>query len=217
MARKYLMTWDGEPNFRWQKMRQGQWYRVSCEALGLPRAHWTKELSYQAANDWWTKQNQPSPLSQTMRDTVGSIPVDRLKTMVEQGEVAKAILAADGNVDELLADVDGLVADVLTDNWDDQHRMNILGKIGEKIGTVGPQAFRLEMNAKRFLELELAKKNKPRTFGELSESITNIIRTRYDGQALLWPEMDVRRIDKTTVQNFYLFLRNLHFLRKTKE
>jgi integrase len=71
-----------------------------------------------------------------------------------------------------------------------------------------PQTYALEPNSKRFLELERAKNNKPRTYGELSESITAIIRTTFKGQAILAPTMDVRKIDKTTVENIYLFLRN---------
>lgn len=56
MPRKYRMSWEGAPHFRWVKMHKGKRHRVSCDALKLPRASWTKELSYQAANDWWAKK-----------------------------------------------------------------------------------------------------------------------------------------------------------------
>ena len=55
MGRKYLMSWDGSPNFRWVKMYRGVRYRVSCADLGLAEQLWTKEDSYQLANQWWQR------------------------------------------------------------------------------------------------------------------------------------------------------------------
>jgi hypothetical protein len=34
MARLYLMSWEGHPNYRWYKMHKGVRYRVTCEQLG---------------------------------------------------------------------------------------------------------------------------------------------------------------------------------------
>ena len=54
MPRKYLMSWEAHPQYRWIKMYKGKRYRVSCERkLKRPR---TKEESYLAANDWWERQ-----------------------------------------------------------------------------------------------------------------------------------------------------------------
>ncbi len=53
MGRKFSMSWEGSPNYRWVKMFRGHRYRVSCDDLKSPR---TKEGSYQAANDWWQSQ-----------------------------------------------------------------------------------------------------------------------------------------------------------------
>ena len=50
MPRKFLMSWEGPPNFRWVKMYRGVRHRISCDALNAPH---TKEGSYQAANAWW--------------------------------------------------------------------------------------------------------------------------------------------------------------------
>jgi integrase len=61
MARKYLMSWEGHPYYRWVKMHKKTRYRVSCDDLNAPR---TKEGSYQQANDWWLKKLatlQPAP------------------------------------------------------------------------------------------------------------------------------------------------------------
>ena len=56
MPRMYAMSWEGEPHCRWVKMHKGDRYRVSCADLHLPRADWTKDASYQAANAWWEGQ-----------------------------------------------------------------------------------------------------------------------------------------------------------------
>ncbi len=47
------MSWEGKPYYRWVKMFKGVRYRLTCEALGLRRDGWTKEDSWQAANQWW--------------------------------------------------------------------------------------------------------------------------------------------------------------------
>jgi integrase len=56
MPRKFQMSWEGPPAYRWVKMYRGQRYRIACADLHLPKEKWTKELSYQAANDWWFTQ-----------------------------------------------------------------------------------------------------------------------------------------------------------------
>src|SRR5690349_5508451 len=53
MPRDYLMSWEGAPNFRWVKMRNGVRYKVTCTELKAPR---TKEGSAAAANAWWRKK-----------------------------------------------------------------------------------------------------------------------------------------------------------------
>jgi hypothetical protein len=56
MPRKFELSWEGHPAYRWVKMYKGDRYRISCADLGIPQARWTKEDSYQAANAWWTKK-----------------------------------------------------------------------------------------------------------------------------------------------------------------
>jgi integrase len=58
MARTTLMSWEGDPCYRWVKMYRGRRYRISCHDLGVPRSQWTKEGSYQAANLWWRAKEQ---------------------------------------------------------------------------------------------------------------------------------------------------------------
>jgi integrase len=52
MPRKYELSWDAK-NRRWLKEYRGKKYSVSCRQLYVPE---TKEASYQAANDWWTRK-----------------------------------------------------------------------------------------------------------------------------------------------------------------
>jgi integrase len=53
MPRKYEMSWEPEPAYRWVKMYKGTRYRVSCADLGVARARWSKDESYREANAWW--------------------------------------------------------------------------------------------------------------------------------------------------------------------
>jgi integrase len=50
------MSWEGEPHFRWTKMLKGDRYKVTCAELGVARINWTKDGSYQEANEWWLSQ-----------------------------------------------------------------------------------------------------------------------------------------------------------------
>jgi hypothetical protein len=54
MAKRYLMSWDGAPYFRWNKMYRGTRYRVTCQELGAML--FTQEGSYKLANAWWEKK-----------------------------------------------------------------------------------------------------------------------------------------------------------------
>lgn len=56
MPANFEMSWEGEPHFRWVRMHSGTRHRVKCRDLGLPESKWTKQDSYQAANEWWVKK-----------------------------------------------------------------------------------------------------------------------------------------------------------------
>lgn len=56
MPAKFLMSWEGKPQFRWVKQKNGVKYRVSCAELKLTSEKWTKEESYPYANEWWRKK-----------------------------------------------------------------------------------------------------------------------------------------------------------------
>ena len=218
------MSWEGAPHFRWVKMFQGQRYRVRCEELGLAAHHWTKEASYQAANEWWEKKladlSGPDPLQAAYDSSLGSVSLEEMQRTIAEAELYQAVLFQKRNHpprDQLAPEsIDGILAlgldldpeELETGSLSPDRRFELLGKVGNMIGKpAAPMTYQLKANSKRFLELERAKNRKPRTYGELSESIEAIITTKYKGNAILYPEMDVRKIDKTTVENFYLFLR----------
>ena len=52
MPRTYEMSWE-QSKVRWVKMFKGQRYTIACATLGVPG---TKDGSYQAANEWWTRK-----------------------------------------------------------------------------------------------------------------------------------------------------------------
>lgn len=56
MPRKYLMSWEGNPAFRWKKEFRKKIYRVTCRELGFAENLWLKDATYQSANEWWIKK-----------------------------------------------------------------------------------------------------------------------------------------------------------------
>ena len=54
MPRKFEMSWEGKPAFRWVKMYKGTRHRVSC--ADLKAMVWTEEATYRLANEWWTRK-----------------------------------------------------------------------------------------------------------------------------------------------------------------
>jgi integrase len=137
MARKYEMSWEGAPAFRWVKMYRGTRYRVSCQDLGS--LAWTAEGSYRLANEWWRRKKAeidgPTPLQRAVGALAG-IDVARLKADVERGEAARAILAAALPVrhddreaaDEVIGGLLGL--DFVDDLGEgDTRRVELLGEI----------------------------------------------------------------------------------------
>ena len=201
MARKYLMAWEPTPH-RWAKMHKGQRYYINCADLGLPESLWTKEASYQAANEWWlkqvgTKKNEPGTpeaMNTVLEATLGKPIENKLDE-----SMALANLMDDWNT--MPADLRKKVAMMILGKDRLEQIEHETTKVLEAAAI--DKTYRLEANVRQFLELEQAKKRKPRTFGELSASINAIIKT--DG--VLYPSMDVRTINEKTVQDFYLFLR----------
>jgi len=107
MPRSYLMTWEPGPR-RWRKVYKGKTYTVSCRDLKVPQ---TKDISYQAANAWWTAKRaeidrSPSPPPVRHHDWAISKLEKRLEWCLANGEqhlaggirAAIALLIQDGKL-----------------------------------------------------------------------------------------------------------------------
>ena len=79
----------------------------------------------------------------------------------------------------------------------------------------------LDMQARRFLELQKARAKKPETWGELREYVLKIIDTTVKlkdrDKVILHPAMDVRKITEQTVTDYYLALQAGSYTPGTKK
>lgn len=202
MGRQFAMTWEGPPAFRWVKMYRGSRYRISCDELGVER---TKEGSYVAANVWWAAKvaelAAPDPVTRTFQATLGSVPVDKLKELIERGQIARSILTAlpldEGKVDAAI--VDAVIGIGPLEN--DQKRVEYLAKLGAKLGERVEIDHTLEHLAEKFLAVEQTDM-KPLSYRELRLYIKNL----YHLEGLLSAGMDVRQINEGLVEKVFLHL-----------
>lgn len=97
MPRTFYMTWE-KSQTRWRKMHKGKIYFVSCDNLLLPTACWTKELSYRAANDWWSRKRaelegiQLDSVSSALLNTLRSINPRTLHETIEKGDMSRLLV-----------------------------------------------------------------------------------------------------------------------------
>ena len=224
MGRKYLMSWDGEPNFRWRKMVDGKRSpenAVTCEELGLPRSLWTKELSYQAANAWWLKReaelNKPDPVAEAYNHTLGGIPIAKMKEIIEQAAIYKAMIAA--GPDAFEGEVSGETVDEIIGigPLEDSRRIELLGVLGDKVGAASvPVSYRLKHHVEKILDSERARVSsgdvKPETYGEFDVYLHRLMVI-----CEILPEtLDVRTINEDTVEDFNNWLRRKHWVKTTR-
>lgn len=101
MPYRQPMNWEGAPNFRWRKFHKGNWYRVHCKDLGLPKTLWTEEGSRSAANEWWDRQmseleavEKPvlDPVNQQLAAILEGNSLGDLRRLAHQGKEADRIL-----------------------------------------------------------------------------------------------------------------------------
>lgn len=99
MPANFEMSWEGEPHFRWVRMHKGTRYRVKCRDLGLPESKWTKQDSYQAANEWWVKKRAeldaiPVPDNDPRKPTLDAIAYYLKHALPEEVPAFQAARAA---------------------------------------------------------------------------------------------------------------------------
>ena len=221
MPKKYQMSWEGSPAFRWVKMFKGKRHKVSCKELGMPK---TKIESYQAANDWWSK-------------TVAELTVRKYEP--EQAEkLANLKIKMDyaaNNAPELLADLKATEkqiqeslpsdADLISDDHDTiQENLQIAEMVGITVPedtdpTVIQQLFgerrvwqdRLKNHSTTVNNktvgyqlgefIEENSRKKPQTFGEIQQYLDMTLDTP------IWSrETSIDTIDTETVRRFIKWL-----------
>lgn len=222
MPRKYLMTWEGSPNYRWSKMYKGTRYRVSCDDLRAPR---TKEGSYLRANDWWLKKlaqldvQRIDPERQEILDAIQTkldYAANHAPELVEElqatreaalTEVPGEIVASDADVIRDNMEIARMVGVVIPEDLDPEFAQQWFGdrrlwqerlknhRTTETNRTVG---FQLE----KFLE-EVKLSQKPKTFLEFSSYLRSTL-----GTDVWTAETSVDNVDEQTISRHYHWLAN---------
>jgi integrase len=203
--RKYLMTWEGKPAFRWKKMSKGVVYRVTCQELGLPAAMWTQEASYQLANEWWKNKT-----TDHVESALQTLPTDaELDEIIARGQEARNA--------KILRNLANQFRDDPRQNPDDSQWIETAHAVAGRLGGLTPPDFKLSVQVDRFLALQRKRPTTADTYGELRETVramigmplaidTREVRRGNLCGAGLKPDMDVRTITEKTVTDYYLHL-----------
>ncbi len=178
-----MMSWEGHPHFRWVKMHKGVRYRVTCADLGLPESQWTKNDSYQPANDWWTAKLATLPGK--VREYIDFVS-EKVQVEADLDRINRQIATIDTQID-LLQKLGPVVPG----------QTEALEKQVAVVGVPTPSTS-LQFHADRFLELERARIRKASTYGELREYLMRIKRHL---------PADVSEINENTISSYYLTLR----------
>ncbi len=188
MARKFLMSWEGEPYFRWVKMHKGVRYRIGCKDLGA--AVFTRDGSYQLANEWW-------------RQKLAEIDAPRRKLLDRLEAKAEEVARIDAEVAmQLLGQEFG---ERLTDDEARERAVKKVRQVSARINAALSEPvhadFALSTQVERFLAVERARGAKPGTYGDVAYYSRKI------GQCPSLNAGDVRTITTGTVTDYYAWLR----------
>jgi site-specific recombinase XerD len=198
MGRKYLMSWEGKPNYRWVKMFKGERFRISCAELNaLP----TAEASYTLANDWWKKKQAELTLDPAAELLYGLDP-SLLREQIARGQHAEQLLHARDEPTFSPIDRNEPIVGVVKE--DGHYNLPFLSHLVEKVNgkpveldkTIGRQA-------ERYLAVELARGKAPNTFANLRHFVFKF--QEFPG---LSAKTDISSIKSDTATDFYAWLRN---------
>jgi integrase len=182
------MSWEGPPNFRWYKMHKGVRYRVTCADLKSPV--WTKQATVKLANEWWEKT---------------------LQGLLTAESVAPGALAAAANA---------IPADV---SQQPVQEPLVRDEYIQRAPAPVPKPDPIQGHLDAFLAIERAKAKTASTYGDLAlylkkfaEGITLKGKPGTPARLVFSGDMDVHKIDESTVRDFYLWLRNSSYVGQRK-
>ena len=85
MPRKFLMHYEGSPQFRWYKTYKKTTYKITCDDLNAPR---DELLSYQQANQFWLKKKAEIDLASiSPEEQIRKAKLDKLAQFIERAGV----------------------------------------------------------------------------------------------------------------------------------
>jgi hypothetical protein len=233
MPAKEVASWDKKSK-RWVKMIDGKRYKRSCRQLGLPIADHTKERSRRAANDYFKtlllqlKLDQQQRLSDEAIERINQLNrqiqwsiENRQPTLVLQSQKQSVVehrnsdLWEDEDLTSSIAIAEQFGIQV-PDDLDPTIAKHFFGDRQiwqERLRNSEPveDEFILENQAGKFLALEEKRIIKHKTYSDLKGWITRMISANLldNGNeiAVLSPQMDTRKINKQTVDDMYLWLK----------
>ena len=217
MPRRCRMSWEGEPHYRWVKMRNGIRYRITCSQLGLPRELWTKADSYEKANEWWESQIKVVPArteidrriewaKQHAEEELEELQQAKRsgKTDEDMTEFVVNLLRESGATIEDLDVVDPLIIREVFGNariWQDRYARE---------ATV-PKNQSLDASIKEFLSV-VSKQQRPKTYAEMKAFLDSL--QDFPG---LHGKMDVKNVDEDRVAKVYAALADADLTQATKK
>jgi hypothetical protein len=198
-------------------MYKGQRYRVTCGELRLPRDQWTKNGSYQAANQWWKKiladiyTNRPM----TIRERQEEWAKENDPELAEQLAVCPADQPDEGDVEYNIKYVEALGV-VIPEDLDPVVKNEIFGdgriwqdRLARQKEV--PAGRKLEGSVADFLALVRTKGPKPKTFKELRDFLLWLVNEHWT------PGMDVSSIEESKITQTYTKIAGLDLSQPTKK
>ena len=189
MPRKYLMNWDGTPNYRWRKMHKGAVYVVTCEQLRSPL--YTQEGSGKLADEWWKKklaEIEPADPAQEILKRVG-VRMGDLTKVIEAGIAARALVM---NLPMSGEDTREAVEKIIGIGpiEDANRRVELLGRVVDKVLPT-PQGETVGVVIDEFLRILRTRNQKAKTYQEVAD-VLDVVRS-------WWASLGCKEIDEAKI------------------
>jgi hypothetical protein len=190
MGRHYRLSWDAI-HHQWRKRVNGQPFRVTCGELGLPRERWTKEQSYQAANEWLDNQLLGTkPILDRIADDAGGL--EALAANLVKGQASAELLSfiAKGNQES---------SELTTE---------IMQAMARAINPLVPHNATVSASIDAFLDTLRSKGMKAKTYKEIQITM--------DTLKEWWGPTPIAELDEKRVADAYKRIANMNVNQNTK-